>query len=182
MSIPDCINQLNRLIDPKLSLEICNCKDKSYKFFDGESRRLFAEKHEEAEPLYKSIIQLPKCHYKSMILPKDSLVYVAFTPILQDGLFNIEDKIHINTYEFITTYYSRKTVLDDIDTGDPSKKLFEIYIIKNTEIYYNTSSKDKNIVLPNNSVFKILNCKILPFYGSSCICYRVLLCVKQTLI
>ena len=26
MSIHDCINQVNRLIDPKLSLEICNCE------------------------------------------------------------------------------------------------------------------------------------------------------------
>ena len=178
MPIHDCINQVNRLIDPKLSLEICNCEYKSYNFLDGESRLLFVEKHEDTESLYTSIIQLPNSHYKSIILPKDTLVYLALTPILQNGLFNVGDKIHINTYEFIRTYYNRKGVLDDIDTGNPTQKLFEIYILKNTEIYHDKYSKDKNIVLPNYSVFKILNVKLLPFYGSSCICYRVLLCVK----
>ena len=179
MPIHDCINQVNRLIDPKLSLEICNCEDKSYNFLDGESRLLFVEKHEDTEPLYTSIIRLPNIHYKSIILPKDTFVYVAFTPILQNGLFNVGDKVHINTYDFITTYYNRKSVLDDIDTGNPTQKLFEIYILKNTEIYYDKYSKDKNIVLPNYSVLKILNVKLLPFYGSSCMCYRVLLCVKS---
>ena len=178
MSIHNYINPANSFFEPKLSLEICNCKDKSYNLNCGESQLVFVEKHRHAfyQKIYTDPLQTT--HYNSIILPKDTFVYVAFAPILQDGLFNIGEQIHINTYEFITTYYNRKTVLDDIDTGNPSKKLFEIYICKNTEIYYNQHSKDKNIVLPNYSVLKILNIKLLPIHGSSCICYRVLLCTK----
>jgi hypothetical protein len=85
-------------------------------------------------------------------------VYLPLIPFLENDTFNIGDKLHLNTCDFMTTYYDRKTTLEKIDIGDPRQNLFEIYIPKYTQVYYEKHSFEKNIVLPDSSMFRVHLC------------------------
>lgn len=161
----------------RLSLQICNCNNKTVipKYEDYMLR--FVEQHKGIDTPYVYNIDNP--YYKSTKLNQDIIVYLALIPFLEDDTFNIGDILHLNTSDFMTTYNDRKTILEKIESGDPRQNLFEIYIPKDTQVYFEKHSFEKNIVLPHSSMFQVINVRLVSFYGSSIVSYRVHLCVNN---
>ena len=162
----------------QLSLQICNCTNKTFIPEYENSRLLFVEQHQCLDT--SDTYNIDNSYYKQTKLNQDTIVYLALIPLLENDTFNIGDKLHLNTDDFMTTYYDRKTTLDKIDTGDPRQNLFEIYIPKDTQVYYEKHSFEKNIVLPDSSMFEVINVRLVSFYGSSILSYRVHLCVNNS--
>ncbi len=160
-----------------LSLQICNCNNKTVIPKHEDYRLRFVEQHKGIDTPYVYNIDNP--YYKSTKLNQDIIVYLALIPFLEDDTFNIGDILHLNTSDFMTTYNDRKTTLEKIEFGDPRQNLFEIYIPKDTQVYFEKHSFEKNIVLPNSSMFQVINVRLVSFYGSSIISYRVHLCVNN---
>jgi len=161
----------------QLSLQICNCTNKTLIPEYEDSRLLFVEQHKGIDKSYA--YNIDNSYYKPTKLNQDIIVYLPLIPFLENDTFNIGDKLHLNTGDFMTTYYDRKTTLEKIDIGDPRQNLFEIYIPKDTQVYYEKHSFEKNIVLPDSSMFEVINVRLVSFYGSSILSYRVHLCVNN---
>ena len=108
----------------QLSLQICNCTNKTVIPEYEDSRLQFVEQHKGIDKPYVYNIYNP--YYKSTKLNQDIIVYLALIPFLEDDTFNIGDILHLNTSDFMTTYNDRKTTLEKIEFGDPRQNLFEI--------------------------------------------------------